>query len=90
MNRTSRLIAELNKELDEKTMTPFERNRTVSVINRLMCMQNLETAYKLMAEKLSEPLTCCDDCQYCKCCVNEDCVDAIETFYMNMAKGEWE
>lgn len=76
-------IKTLSEELSDKELTPFERSRQVEIINWLIELKELRYAYGNACDKISDSLTCCEDCPYWTDCVNEDCVQAVMDHFRN-------
>lgn len=83
MKRLEICIKTLTEELSSKDLTPFERARQTEIINCLIELKRLIIAYDSVCDKVSDSLTCCEDCPYLEYCVNEDCVQAVKDFYRN-------
>lgn len=76
-------IKTLTEELSNKELTPFERTRQTKIINWLIELKELRSAYTSACDKISDSLTCCEDCPYSKFCVNGDCLQAVKDHYRN-------
>ena len=82
MKELELFIKTLTEELSNE-LTPFERARKTKIINLLLELKELRIAYDRVCEKVSDSLTCCEDCIYREYCINEDCTKAVEDYFKN-------